>query len=352
MTHFTPANSFEALLDVDRYSARSGVFDRHLAASQRHQWDPQDPRYIDFGTPFDMTASPILPTDLVPELASAVGDRIGRDHHVAFANETARWWLSGILHGEQAALSLACHLANQLHDVGTIEYVTTQAKEEARHVHAFGRYIATRWQRPFPATPALTGLLKEMVLARHVPTQIVGMQIVVEGMAMGLLATLHQRTNDPLLRRLTQLVMVDEALHHRVGKTWVDGDLSGVDEATRATLEDWALRCFRVLIENINHPREKAPLYASFGLEWEWVTRALREAYGAAAQQAQVRNAHRIFHPLVASLLEAGLITRRTRHFYAVWFDLVSLESAVAEDVCLHGVVDDGMAQLEALNSP
>jgi hypothetical protein len=325
MSAFAESADFSALLDADRYAARSSAFDRHVQAAHRRHWDPQDPLHIDFSQPFDTGTQSILPFDLVPELGSAVADRIGPSRHTHFANETARWWLSGILHGEQAALSLACSLANCLHDAGTVEYVTTQAQEEARHVHAFTRYIAARWQRPFRATPALSGLLEEMVEARHVPTKIVGMQLVVEGMAMGLLATLHRRTADPLLHRLTELVMADEAQHHRVGKTWVEDDLSAIDETSRHALEDWALRCFRVLVENMNHPKEKAELYADFGIEWEWAARALREAYGTQALRDQVRQAHRVFHPLVTSLLEAGLITRRTRHFYALWFDLDAL---------------------------
>jgi hypothetical protein len=224
-----------------------------------------------------------------------------------------------------------------------------QAREEARHVHAFARYVSLRWGRPHAATPALTGLLDDMVRAQHVPTQVVGMQLVFEGMAMGLLSTLHRRTPDPLLQQLTQLVMVDEALHHRVGKTWIEHDLATTEPAVRNALEDWVLRCFRVLIENLNHPREKAELYADFGLDPSWVAGALREAFGTRERQQQVRDAHRVFHPLVSSLLQARLITQRTRHFYAVWFDLAALETE-ADLGSVGSAVLGGIARLEAIN--
>jgi hypothetical protein len=64
--------------------------------------------------------------------------------------------------------------------------------------------------------------MNELVLAPEVYKKLVGMQMLIEGLAMGAFATLHSKTNDPLLRRTVQLVMTDEAFHHKFGKIWAE----------------------------------------------------------------------------------------------------------------------------------
>ena len=70
---------------------------------------------------------------------------------IRLVNELARFQLSNVLHGEQAALSLSASLCHILLDPGAQEYAANQAREEARHVTAFSRYIASRWGTPLPA---------------------------------------------------------------------------------------------------------------------------------------------------------------------------------------------------------
>ena len=107
-------------------------------------------------------------------------------------------------------------------DPGAQEYAANQAREEARHVAGFSKYVEKRWGTPLRCGPTLANLLDEVVRAPEVYKKLVGMQMLIEGLAMGAFATIHSQTRDPLLRRLVQLVMTDEAFHHKFGKIWAE----------------------------------------------------------------------------------------------------------------------------------
>src|SRR4051812_13234104 len=112
------AGDLASLVNPDRYGERSGAFDEIIAAAERHYWNPADPRYLDFGIPFDAGEQLILPTAFTPELRSAVADRIPKDRHIEFGNEIARFHLSQLLHGEQGGVALAANLCGIFRDPG------------------------------------------------------------------------------------------------------------------------------------------------------------------------------------------------------------------------------------------
>ena len=132
------------------------------------------------------------------------------------------WTFSSILHGEQGALNLSASLCHVLKDQGAQEYAANQTREEARHVTAFAKYVKARWGRPRPCGTVLKALLVDIIAAPEVYKKIIGMQMLVEGLAMGAFATGYKYNQDPLARKLFQLVMTDEAFHHKFGKIWAD----------------------------------------------------------------------------------------------------------------------------------
>ena len=199
-------DDFPSMLEPDRYGHRCTSFDRIISATHDHFWDPLNSKYIDFSEPFDIDGQQILPDEMFPIFLTRLGEQLkGRDH-IRFANQSARWSLSSILHGEQGALALSASLCHILSDPGAQEYAANQTREEARHVTAFSAYIKARFGTPLPCGPTLENLLTELVLAPEVYKKIVGMQMLVEGLAMGAFATLYQKSSDPLLVKLCQLV--------------------------------------------------------------------------------------------------------------------------------------------------
>ncbi|MEL0111351.1 MAG: ferritin-like domain-containing protein, partial [Rickettsiales bacterium] len=140
-----PREAFREMMDVDRYDRRSSDFDGIISATHDHFWDPNDPAYVDFDQPFDLGRDYIMPPERIQELRGAVLERLDEGDQIRLGNEIMRWQISNILHGEQGALNLSTSLADILLDPGAQEYATNQAREEARHVTGFARYIKTRW---------------------------------------------------------------------------------------------------------------------------------------------------------------------------------------------------------------
>ena len=344
-------DDFPAMIETARYGQRTDYFDEIVARTHDHFWDPLDPAYIDYSTPFDMENELLLPRQQVVELRSAVCDRLDEGQQVALGNEIARWNISNILHGEQGALSLSASLCHILRDPGAQEYAANQAREEARHVTAFQRYIEARWDGvPYPAGDVLGGMLTELVLAPEVYKKLVGMQMLVEGLAMGAFANLHANANDPLLRRLAQLVMTDEAFHHRFGKIWADNTIRHLAPAERDTIEDWAAQCFETLLFNLINARQKRLVYERFGLDWEWVREAVREVWDDEDRKDALRDNTSIFRTLAKTLVKAGIVTGRTRPVYAAWIDMKGLE-AEGDDMVGDAIAAEGIEYLREINA-
>ena len=99
----------------------------------------------------------------------------------------------------------------------------------------------------------------------------------IEGLAMGAFATLYSKSKDPLLVKLTQLVMTDEAFHHKFGKIWADRTIPKLDAEEHNKIEDWAWQVFSTLLYNIASPEQKKEIYAQVGLDWKWVQDAFME---------------------------------------------------------------------------
>jgi hypothetical protein len=344
------SEDFPAMLDTARYARRSPHFEEIIARTEEHFWNPEDPDYIDFAAPWSAD-EPIFPESFIIEAQTAVWDRLDARQRVEFANESARWTISNLLHGEQGALSLSASLCDIFLDPGAQEYAANQTREEARHVHAFTRYVAARFGGAvFPVGDTIGNLLRELVASPVVYRKIVGMQMLVEGVAMGAFTTLHKVARDPVLRRLCQLVMTDEAFHHRFGKIWAHATVPRLGTEEHAAVEDWALACFNLLLFNLVNAEQKRLIYPRFGLEWQWVRSAVLEAYSDADRRARLRQPADVFRVLIKTLLKAGIITERTRAHYAVWVDMAEL-AAESDRMVGEDLAEEGIRSLKDINA-
>ncbi len=341
---------FPAMLEVPRYGRRTNAFDGIISATHDHFWDPLDKSYIDYDVPFDMSKTPILPLDTVVELKSAVGDRLDDGQKIGLANDVMHWSISNLLHGEQGALSLSASLCHILLDPGAQEYAANQAREEARHVAGFTRYIAKRWGDPLPVGKTISTVLTDLVTTEEVYKKIVGMQMLIEGIAMGSFATLNAKTNDPVLRRLVQLVMSDEAFHHRFGRIWAAKTIKHLNEEEHRKVEDWSAQLFQMLLFNLINAEQKQTIYAKYGLDWQWVRDAMKEVFTDEDRRDNLKESTNIFRVLIKTLLHAGIITSRTAPLYAVWVDMKELE-AEGDDIPGDIVAEEMLVVLREINA-
>ena len=341
---------FPAMLEVPRYGRRTDAFDGIISATHDHFWDPLDKDYIDYDLPFDMSRTPIMPLDTIVELRSAVADRLDDQQKIGLANDVTHWSASNLLHGEQGALSLSASLCHILLDPGAQEYAANQAREEARHVAGFTRYIAKRWGDPLPVGKTISTVLTDLVTTEEVYKKIVGMQMLIEGIAMGSFATLNAKTNDPVLRRLVQLVMSDEAFHHRFGRIWASKTIKHLSADEHKKVEDWSAQLFQMLLFNLINAEQKQVIYAKYGLEWQWVRDAMKEVFTDEDRRANLKESTNIFRVLIKTLLHAGIITSRTAPLYAVWVDMKELE-AEGDGIPGDIVADEMLVVLREINA-
>jgi len=354
LTHHPAYNTagrddFMAMIEVPRYAQRTDDFDEIIAATVDHFWDPGDPRYLEFDKPFDQVDDTIMPRDFCIELQCAVADKLDEGQKIRLANENTRFQLSSILHGEQGALSLSASLAMILKDPAAQEYATNQAREEARHVQGFSRYIELNWGTPLEAGSTIKNLLQEVVVSQQVYKKLIGMQMLIEGLAMGAFATMNAHTNDPLLRRLIQFTMTDEAFHHKFGRIWAHKTVPNLTEQEHEVVELWAAECFQHLLFNLINTEQKKAIYSEFGLDWEWVRSAVIEGFSDESRREAMTDNTDIFRVLIKTLLHAGIITDRTRHIYAQWVDMSELQGESPEVVGTD-VAEEAIETLREIN--
>jgi len=344
-------DDFEAMLELDRYNNRSTAFDKIISATHDHFWDPLDKKYIDFDEPFDMENQSVLPEDMVVSLQTKyVSDRLSDPKdRIRFINQFALRSFSSILHGEQGALNLSASLCHVLKDQGAQEYAANQTREEARHVTAFAKYIKARWGRPVECGPTLKALLVDIIGSPEVYKKIVGMQMLVEGLAMGAFATFFKVSNDPLARKLMQLVMTDEAFHHKFGKIWADRTIPHLSEKEHEIIELWAAQCFQTLLFNLVGPSQQRSLYEEFGLDPDKVIEELASIITDESRREGMKEQTNIFRVLVKTLLNAGIITERTRAFYAMYVDMDELK-AEGDSMVGDAIAEEGIRYLQEIN--
>ena len=344
-------DDFESMLELDRYNARSTAFDKIISATHDHFWDPLDKKYIDFDEPFDMENEPLLPEDMIISLSTDyVSNHLSDPKtRTRFINQSTLRSFSSILHGEQGALNLSASLCHVLLDQGAQEYAANQTREEARHVTAFAKYIKARWGRPVECGAALKALLVEIIEAPEVYKKIIGMQMLVEGLAMGAFANGYKHNRDPLAKKLFQLVMTDEAFHHKFGKIWADRTVPKLTPEEHAIIEDWAAHCFQTLLFNLVSPHQQLDLYAEFGLDPDKVVEEYGKIMTDDVRRENMKEQTNIFRGLVQTLLNAGIITDRTRSFYAIYVDMDEL-AAEGERMVGDDIAEDGIRYLQEIN--
>jgi hypothetical protein len=344
-------DDFESMLELDRYNARSTAFDKIISATHDHFWDPLDKRYIDFDEPFDMENTAMVPEEQngilrLPYVAEKLTDP---KEKVRFINYMQLWNFSSILHGEQGALNLSASLCHVLYDQGAQEYAANQTREEARHVTAFAKYIKSRWGRPVPCGAALKQLLVEIIEAPEVYKKIIGMQMLVEGLAMGAFASGYRNNRDPVAKKLFQLVMTDEAFHHKFGKIWADRTIPKLSESERNMVEDWSAHCAQSLLFNQGSPVQQQAIFSAFDLDPERVMADMVERRKHRDPTMRFRGETNIFRVLIKTLLNAGLITDRTMSFYAAYVDMDELR-AEGDRMVGDDIAEDGIRYLQAIN--
>src|SRR5689334_12182308 len=162
-----------------------------------------NPALNGLGTDFDVTGTSFA--------------KWGDKEWIQLGIESQNWTLSQFMHGEQGALICTAQIVETVPWIDAKYYAATQVMDEARHVEVFARYLDTKLSGHYPINAHLKMLLDDIISDGRWDMTYLGMQIMVEGLALAAFGFIHQLTTEPLLKKMLRYVMSDEARHVAFG---------------------------------------------------------------------------------------------------------------------------------------
>jgi hypothetical protein len=141
----------------------------------------------------------------------------GEKEWLHFGMESQNWTLSQFMHGEQGALICTARIVETVPWIDAKYYAATQVMDEARHVEVFAKYLDEKLSGHYPLNAHLRMLLEDIISDSRWDMTYLGMQIMVEGLALAAFGFMHQLSTEPLLKQLLRYVMSDEARHVAFG---------------------------------------------------------------------------------------------------------------------------------------
>ena len=170
------------------------------------------------------------------ETYEAVKQQFRREEFDQLCAQRRAFTFTQLFLGEQAALALCAQLVNMVPEPETRFCLAGQIIDEARHVEVFGRYL-DKLGVDAPFNPPLEELIQRLLESDHYGEKIVGMQIFLEGIAVGLFQRFQRDSPDPLMRELITLVLRDESRHAGFGVIYLADKFRDVSAAERAKIE-------------------------------------------------------------------------------------------------------------------
>ncbi len=178
----------------------------------------------------------MLGIDLTGTAMAKWGDREWLDFQI----ESQNWSLSQFMHGEQGALICTAKIVETVPWIDAKYYAATQVMDEARHVEVFAKYLQTKCRGTYPINAHLRMLLDDIITDSRWDMTYLGMQIMVEGLALAAFGMAYQTTQEPLFKQLLRYVMSDEARHVAFGVLSLKEYYEGLSDAEMMDRQEFA----------------------------------------------------------------------------------------------------------------
>ena len=272
--------------------------------AKRGQWIPED--VLPWHLSPDLTKS-MGPEELLPLFGSDIYHRMTPNERQQMNLETSSWTLSQFLHGEQGALLAAAQLVDSVSDLDSKLYGATQVVDEARHVDVYNRYLHEKIGFSYPVNSHLKTLLDMILKDSRWDMKFLGMQIMVEGLALAAFAMIRNNTKDGLLRELTAYVMGDEARHVAYGILSLRDYYREQPESVKREREDFVYEAARLMRDRF-----------LFQEVWEKMGLPVKECMEIALHnQGQIMFRQLLFSKIVPAIKKMDLLSDRQRGRFA-----------------------------------
>jgi ribonucleotide reductase beta subunit family protein with ferritin-like domain len=257
-------------------------------------WDPE--MDIDWNRPWpEETPTPEMMNlhDYEPYLA------LNEKEREEFWLHMNAWSLSQFLHGEQGALLVASQLCSCAPTYNAKLYAASQTFDEARHVEVFNKYLQQRIGMTYPINVHLKSIIDKILTDERWDMKFIGMQIIIEGLALSAFATTRETTVDPVLKDVVYLVTRDEARHVTFGVNYLEEFVKTLSDEEREERAQFAYEACAVSRERL----VATDVFRHFGWDVEEARQKVLEGF----VMSTFRNL--LFQRVIPNLKRIGLLT-------------------------------------------
>src|SRR3984957_18645390 len=291
---------------------RSRLLDLYQRGKDK-QWDAA--KRIDWSLPVNPSNVMEQSDEFCPIYGSRQWDLLSQAERDELGHHLGSWLFSQFLHGEQGALTVAARIVESVPDMDSKFYAATQTMDEARHVELYQRFIRDKIGLYYPINDDLARLLADALSDSRWDMPYLGMQVLIEGLALAAFGVHRDIAANPLVKQLLAYVMQDEARHVAFGRLALRDYYAGLTEAERADREEFVVEgCY--LMRNRFRAQEV----------WERMGYDVAECLEY-TDQSPIQQAFRtlLFSRIVPCVRDIGLWGPKVQHAYA---DLGVLDAA------------------------
>jgi hypothetical protein len=211
------------------------------------------------------------------------------------------------MHGEQGALVCTAKIVQQVPSMDAKFYAATQVVDEARHVEAYSRLLHEKFQLAYPITPTLGRLLQDVLSDARWDMTYLGMQVLIEGLALASFALIRDQAQNPLAASVNAYVMQDEARHVAFGRLTLRDYYPHLTQKERDEREEFAVEACYTMRDRF----QAEEVWEALGLPVEECARYLQES------DFMRRYRTALFTRIVPAMKDIGLWGDRIRAAYA-----------------------------------
>lgn len=331
------------------YELGHGKIEELYKRAKQNQWD------ADEILPWDTQVDPSRP--LMTDRSSMYHkmpffQRLSKSQRETFTAHSTAQLLSQFLHGEQGALMTAACVTHSVPDAAAKFYAATQTMDEARHVEVYARYCE-KIAMVYPMSPWLKSLIDTTLKSDRYEKVMIGMNMIVEGLALGAFNNMYHSTTCPLLKQITFNVMRDESRHVSFGYAYLGPLIKKLDEAQREELADFAFGAINIIVEATMKGGASGlaskldpgfvEVLANSGIDEQDFFAGLKEATEAGVlQELPPGQIHSLKDLMMPALARVGLITPRVRKKYE------QAGIPISEDLHVLHAMEGGTPQMQA----
>ncbi len=236
--------------------------------------------------------------------------------------------LSQFMHGEQGAMMTAAKIVETVPWIDAKYYASTQTMDEARHTEVFAKYLSTKLGEAYPMSPFLKAQIWALLEDSRWDIAYLGMQIVIESLALAAFGDMLRRTNEPLLKKLLRYVMSDEARHVAFGVLSLAEYYADMSQAELKERQDFMLDATLNSRARATTPE----VWERLGTTGEAVMPFLFEAASQSKIDPMRGFARGFFAKLVPNVRKLGLLDANNGYLRQKWGEVGLLEFEFSDD--------------------